>query len=79
MLDKTTAPSNPNPITLTLTATLTLPLSLILTLTLTRTLPRDSPVSYLLKYVELCRVHWYDATTQYRTLFASDDAGEGLG
>ena len=37
-------------------------------------LARDSPVSYLLKYVELCRVHWYDATTQYRTLFASDEA-----
>ena len=37
-------------------------------------LARDSPVSYLLKYVELCRVHWYDAATQYRTLFASDEA-----
>jgi len=40
-------------------------------------LPRDNPVSYLLKYVELCRVHWHDVVTQYRTLFASDGGGAG--
>ena len=26
-------------------------------------LPRDTPVSYLLKYIELCRVHWYAQCT----------------
>ena len=37
------------------------------------TLPRDSPATFLLKYIDLCRVHWYDTVTHYRAVFAADD------
>ncbi|KAL1522175.1 hypothetical protein AB1Y20_021814 [Prymnesium parvum] len=35
-------------------------------------LARDSAASYLLKYIDLCRVHWYDVVTQYRALFGAE-------
>lgn len=34
---------------------------------------RESSATYLLKYIDLCRVHWYDTITYYRVVFASDD------
>ena len=39
-------------------------------------LPRDSPASFLLKYIDLCRVHWYDAITHYRAVFSTAEAAE---
>lgn len=36
-------------------------------------LPRESAASFLLKYVDLCRVHWYDTATQYRAVFATGE------
>lgn len=35
-------------------------------------LPREPPHAFLLKYVDLCRVHWYDTVTHYRALFAPE-------
>ena len=32
-------------------------------------LPRESAAGYLLKWMELCRTHWYDTLTLYRTCF----------
>jgi len=36
-------------------------------------LPRESAASFLLKYVDLCRVHWYDTATHYRAVFATGE------
>lgn len=37
-------------------------------------IPRESAAAYLLNYVDLCRVNWYDTVTQYSAVFADDDA-----
>ena len=33
--------------------------------------PTEPPHAYLLKYCDLCRVHWYDTVTHYRAVFAA--------
>ena len=35
-------------------------------------LPREPPHAFLLKYIDLCRVHWYDTVTHYRAVFAPE-------